>query len=162
MNESIIEFFPTHENIELYKDIIKAQGIQVCQSKISKQWINDSISKSSFGYLYITPIAQSGRRSLRRKSDKFYLHGFIACRTDENATSVWIDLVCSRERSKIGKLLMEISENRIKSIKNIKSIKLYSLYDEKLKKWYNNIGFSAESVRIWDAKPKAYLMEKYI
>jgi hypothetical protein len=38
-------FFPDDENIKLYKDIIKNQGVDVCRKVIEKEWINESLSK---------------------------------------------------------------------------------------------------------------------
>lgn len=135
MDNSLQYFFPSSENVDLLNKIIKFQGMEVI------------------------PKAQAGRRSIKKTEDRFFLHGFVLCRIETNIA--WVDLICSRENSKVGQLLIDLEEN-IKKNKDVKVIQLYSLPKQSLKKWYIKMGYSVSDVRIWDGKPKAYLMQKFI
>lgn len=82
----------------------------------------------------MVPKAQAGRRSLKNGHDKYHLHGFILVRIDKDSPEeAWIDVVCSMENSKTGQLLVELAEERCRSIASVTTIKLYSLYERKLK-----------------------------
>jgi hypothetical protein len=163
-SSSIQEFFPDTENVRFYASLLKAQGVDVCQNKIERDWITKSLNSFSHGKIYMTQKAQIGRRSLKRDEDKFLVHGFVLCRMDENNREMaWIDVVCSRENSKIGRVLMEMMEEYCRSITSIKIIQLMCLPEPKLKKWYVDLGFIASEITIWDGKkPKAYLMQKFL
>ena len=156
-------FFPDSENVKLFKDLIKQQGIDVCRKVIEKEWINESLSKISFGIVKYRQNAQIGQK-IKSKKDNYVIEGFILCRCDtENPFGLWIDLICSTEQSRCGKYLLNKAFSYIAEYTpQIKSIMLYSLYDETLKNWYLAQGFFASKVDIWDGKPKAYLMVKYL
>ena len=159
--ESIQEFFPSSENIKTLKKLLKSQGVDVCQSKIEKEWISESVGKFSYGYAYITPKAQVGRRSLKSAEDRFVLHGYVLCRIDKNNPRVvWLDLICSRERSKTGTVLLELAEEHARTMKDIVSFRLLSLPERSLKKWYEKMGFAVMDLHFFEKNPKAYMMEK--
>ena len=136
MDENLQYFFPNSENVETLTRIIKSQGVRVCREKISVEWINDKISKYDFGFAFVLPKAQIGRR--------FDLKGFILCRIKEDSpNTILIDIVCSTEVSRVGKVLMELAENFVKTNENYRHIRgmaLLSLPDETLKNWYRNLG----------------------
>ena len=141
-------FFPTSDKIELFNKII------VCQKQIKKSWIDMSLDKKSFGYAHMLPKAN-------KDTDEYYMHGFILCRIDSESPHIgWIDFICSRPNSKVGKLLF--AEEHIKENKNIKLIQLMSLPEPKLQTWYKKLGFSVSSIDIWDGVPKAFLMTKLL
>jgi hypothetical protein len=165
MDYQIQYFFPDAENIKLYTKLLKNQGVEVCQQKIDKDWITKSLHAMSYGIVYITEKAQIGRRSIKRDEDKYHVYGFVLCRIDsDNPEIAWIDLVCSKRKSKVGVILMELMEEYCRTKTNIKSIQLYSLPEEKLQQWYKKLGFIVTPViLLWDNnKPKAYLMQKFI
>ena len=159
MNEQMHYFYPNTDNVALLKKIIKEQGKTVCQDKIDQEWIDTSLTKNSFGIAFITKKAMMGRRSTK-EADRYYLHGFVLCRS-ENAERVWIDLVCSRQRSKIGKLLMELAEQKIRE-SAFRLIELDCLRDVRLKRWYESLGFSGSERRVWDGQLKGYSMYKLL
>lgn len=163
-SSAIQDFFPDSENIKFFTQILKSQGVDVCQNKLERDWISKSLHSFSHGKVYITQKAQIGRRSLKRDEDKFLVHGFILCRiNDTNPEIAMIDVVCSRQNSKIGKLLMEMMEEYCRTIGKIKLMQLLCLPEDKLKKWYENLGFKSSEITIWDGKkPKAYLMQKFL
>lgn len=150
-------FFPSSTNIDIARTLIKKQGIDVCQNKITQKWIDTALHKHSFGFIVMMSKAQLGRRSIKKPDS-----GFIICRvTQENPGVAWIDLVCSRVNSKVGKLLMEVAENHLKTMPEVYVIQLYSLPEPKLKRWYSSMGYGVSDVTIWDGiSPKAYLMTK--
>jgi hypothetical protein len=163
-SSSIEEFFPYTENVKFFTNILKTQGVEVCQNKLEKQWTSKALSSYSHGKVYITQKAQIGRRSLKRNEDKYLVQGFILCRMDENRPEIaTIDVVCSRENSKVGHVLMEMMEEYCKNTELVKLIQLLCLPEARLKKWYENLGFHASEITIWDGKkPKAYLMQKFL
>ena len=94
-------FFPDTETVRIYIDMIHNQGMEVCRNKIDKDWLDGSLSKFSFGIAIYTNKAQIGQ-SRKKKTDK-QLKGVILCRIDNDSPyTVWIDLVCSRETSRVG------------------------------------------------------------
>ena len=153
-SSSIQEFFPDTENVRFYASLLKAQGVDVCQNKLK---VMPSSSTPVVGF--ISKVYDSvvwGQDPT--------VHGFVLCRMDENNKEMaWIDVVCSRENSKIGRVLMEMMEEYCRSITSIKIIQLMCLPEPKLKKWYVDLGFIASEITIWDGKkPKAYLMQKFL
>jgi hypothetical protein len=170
MEDTLQYFFPDSDNEKNAKKILKTQGQVVCQNKLSVSWINEHISKFSYGYLYWSPTAQIGRRSIKNNINcKYHLHGFILCRINKNYPhKMWIDIICSRENSKTGQVLLELAEEKARELKTVKLIQLYSLPELKLKNWYKKLGYEVEESSFFDKneqgkiKPKAYLMQKFI
>jgi hypothetical protein len=170
--EDFFEFEPTSDNIKLVKKLLKRDGDVVCQGKINRSWLDESMSTFSFGLGYTSKKAQTGRRlsclhskqaSFRSEANKHVLYGFILCRVDiHDPKVVWIDIVCSKENSKIGKLLMEAAEERIKANKSLKLIQLYSLPEVRLKNWYVKLGYTYSESKFWGDTPKAYLLHKFL
>jgi hypothetical protein len=166
--EPIQEFSPGSENFSFISKLIRKSGIDVCKQQNDRSWIEESLSTSSFGFIYLSPKAQIGRRSIKNDLDKINVQGFITCRiSKENPNSVWIDLVCSKQRSKVGLLLMEVAEERIRSIEHpqkIIVINLYSLPEEKLVNWYRKLGYGAEDLGKLGRKdlPKVFHMQKIL
>ena len=163
MNHQLETFFPDSDNRDLLEKLIKLQGSVVCQSKLKKDWINTSLHEASFGIASILPKAQVGRRSLKNVDDKYSLNGFVLCRIDkDDQKTCWIDVICSRQNSKIGELLIKSAEQKIMENTTVKAIHLYSLPSPRLKKWYMSMSYGVSTVKIWDGVPKAYLMTKFI
>lgn len=162
MEPPLYIFFPSSENIKMFRNIIKDQGKDVCRQKIDQDWINENLHELSFGICYMTPIAQMDRRSIKKNSDKFRVHGFVLCRIDKNAPMFAnIDLVCSRETSKTGKLLMELAEEHIRTNNpghKIKFIELEPLSDLGLKRWYEKLGYIPKKAHMG----KAFIMFKEV
>jgi hypothetical protein len=123
--EPIQYFDPTGDNIKLLKKLMKKQGFDTCRQQISQEWIDTSIAEHSFGYAYITPRAQTGRRSVKKEEDRYSASGFILCRL-ENSRKAWIDLVCGKKSSQVGKLLVEMVEEHCRQ-NGVILIQLYAL-----------------------------------
>ena len=154
-------FFPDTETVRMYVDMIHNQGMEVCRNKIDKKWLDGSLYKFSFGIAIYTNKAQIGQ-SRKKKSDK-QLKGFILCRTDNDSpNTIWIDLVCARETSRVGTKLMQQAEEYVRNNKEIRVMMLYTLPEEQLKQWYRRHGFGVSNVDIWDGKTKAFLMTKFV
>ena len=164
MEYNLHYFCPDCENISILTKLFKKQGVDVCRNKLNRDWVNKSLHTMSFGMAYLTQKAQIGRRSLKSEDDKYIVHGLILCRIEKEQPEIaWIDIVCSRQNSKVGNLLMEVVESKCRSEKNIKLIQLYSLPDEKLTQWYKKQSFIISPVTIWDGNQiKAYLMQKFL
>lgn len=162
--ESVLRFDAKSENLSFVKQLLKSQGIETCLGKISTEWLTSSVLSVSFGFVYMTPKAQLGRRSVKSPSDRYHVHGFVTCRAiKENPKIIWIDLVCSRLRSKIGKLLMELAEEACKEIQEVQLINLYSLPETRLRNWYKGLGYTENAVPNYEGgKVKSYLMTKFI
>jgi hypothetical protein len=104
-----------------------------------------------------------GRRSIKNKSDEYLLHGFILCRINKESPNIlWIDLVCSRRNSKVGKLLLEMAEEESKLIAGLKLIQLYALPDERLKRWYQQQGYQPSVLYTYDPRVKGFLLYKFL
>ena len=132
-------FFP---DTKTYTSMIHTQGVEVCRKKI---WIDETISKFSFG------IANYTNKALK---------GFVVCRGDINSPKImWIDLICARES---GSQLLQQAEEHARTINDVRMLMLYSLPDEELKQWYMNRGYDVSTVKIWDGIPKAFLMVKLL
>jgi len=162
--DPIQRFDPESENFALVKQLLKAQGKDTCQDKIDVDWLTSSLLSLSFGFVYATEKAKIGKRSLNSPNDKYHVQGFVTCRSiKENPRIIWIDLICSRIRSKVGKLLMEAAEAACKKIPGVLFINLYSLPEVKLRNWYKKLGYIENAVPTYQGgKPKAYLMTKFI
>lgn len=160
----ILEFSPNIDDVNKIVKLIKYHGNDVCRQKIDTSWIHKCISNHSFGFICMTKKAYMGK-SIKKEEDKYTVHGFIICSIEEgtNIKKAWIDLVCSTINSKVGRLLMETVEEKIKNIDNVKMILLYSLPEEKLKNWYTHLGYDvSEAHFLQSGKPKAYLMIKLL
>ncbi len=156
-------FYPDEENIQIYKKIIKEQGVSVCHNQFEKEFISTSLHKASFGIVIFNKKAQVGKKRTYR-SDELIMKGFILCRIDISMPNIiWIDLVCSKERSKLGKQLLQLAEIEIEKNKEIKLIQLLSIPDVKLKNWYTKLGYGMTTVIMHNEyKPKAYQMVKFV
>lgn len=147
-----IEYFDKLcNNFNDIKKFIIKQGKEVCNSKISKSHIKNSIDNVDFGYIHISNIANFCKN----------IYSFILCK--KNNDGIKIDLICSRPNTKEGLELMNLVELKAKEY-NIKYIYLYALNDKKLINWYIKQNFIIKD-NIYDEKDgkiKLYNMEKYI
>ena len=151
-------FFPDTYSVKTYTSMIHTQGVEVCRKKIGQSWIDETISKFSFGIAIYTNKAQIGQ-SINKKNNK-YLKGFVVCRGDINSPKImWIDLICARES---GSQLLQQAEEHARTINDVRMLMLYSLPDEELKQWYMRRGYDVSIVKIWDGNPKAFLMVKLL
>lgn len=161
--EKELEYFePDSENFNIYKALFHKQSHDVCRKEINKEWINTSSREFSFCYAFIGLKAQLGRRSLKKIEDKYILKAFITCRVMKEAKVLKIDLVCSRINLKLGKLLLEIVENKANAI-GLKVIQIDSLPNKPLIKWYEKLGFFQVYIKNFeDGTEKAYFMQKLL
>ena len=156
-------FDPSAENIALITKLINTQGKEVCQNKIDMDYIKHNMSTHSFGYVSMTQKAQIGRRSIKNDNDKYTVNGFVICRINPAMPRLArIELVCSRPTSRIGKLLMEVAEDECLSLGTVSLIQLLSLDNNKLINWYKSMGYVADTISVWDGKPKGALMSKFL
>ena len=142
-------FLPTNESrITVTEDLIKKQGLNICQENISKEWINKAIKDYSFGYISKLPKANIGKIK-NKKDDNIYINGFIICKIDrENSKNLWIQLVCSIKDSKIGKELMK----KVEETQDITSISLYSVQNRNIENWYKSLGYNKLVTGIFEDK----------
>lgn len=160
-----LEFFtPTTENIKTLRGVLKKQGVSVCRDIISPRWIDRSLTQMSYGYAFVCQKAQIGRRSLKSASDKYLLKGFIVCSIMERLPHIVnIDLVCSRPDTRLGKDLLELAEEHAHTIPFVREIQLRSLPKQRLKAWYEKMGYVAvEDYDITTFELKSYIMIKTI
>lgn len=128
------------------KNLIGDQGPTVCRDKISKSWIKKAVDEAEFGYVRFTRAAQMGRRSLKRKADRYTLYGFVLCRPEQTEfphqpqTSLLMDLVCSRPQSQTGALLIECAEQEAIR-RGYEWMKIFCLPDQRLRAYYEAIGY---------------------
>ena len=150
------------ESFNFYKKIIKEQGVEICRNEFEKNFISTTINKASFGIVIYQNKANIGKSKF--KKDNIYIHGFILCRIDKSTPKfAWIDLICAREKSKVGSTLLQLAEEVIIENKETILIQLYSTHDIKLKNWYQKQGYQVSEVVMFnEIKPKAYLMQKFL
>jgi hypothetical protein len=110
------------------------------QKEQQHKWEDDQLSAFSFGI-----AAYTGSQ----------LTGIITCHiTTENPTTAWID------HDNI--MLLDKAERQIRTIPNIRMMMIYTEHNETQKQLYKNRGYQVSSMTIWDGKPKAYLMVKFL
>jgi hypothetical protein len=158
-NYDLIYIEPSTPEIKQIKDLIKKQGDKACQNQLSIESISESVSKFTFGWVSVLQKAQLGRRSIKSLTDRYTLLSFILCHyTPLIPEQITIELVCSTTRS--GKLMMELAEERARTL-NIKRINLYSLSNDKLKRWYESLGYVyVNTIYLQPGVPKIYVMIK--
>ena len=162
-NTQLIYIEPSTDDISNYKKIIKKQGVLACQDKLDVSIISTSINNFTFGFISLIQKAQLGRRSINSFIDKYTLKGFILCNynTDLN-DELTIELVCSSKGTNIGKLLIEVVQEKAKQL-NIKKLLLLCLANNKLRKWYEMLGFIyINTIYLSPNVPKVYRMVKFI
>ena len=161
--ERELEYFePNSQNFNIYKKLFDKQSHEVCRNKISKQWIDSSSNKFSFCYAFIGLKAQLGGRSLKKIEDQYILKAFVICKADVKAKFVKLKLICSQINLKLGKILLEIVEEKSRTL-GLKAIVLDSLPDKPLIKWYEKLGFLQMYMKNFeDGTEKAYFMQKFL
>ena len=128
---------PSNSEIKQIREMIKKQGDRACQNQLSIETISENASTFTFGWIYISPKAQIGRRSIKSFNDKYT--SFLLCLyTPLKPEYLTISLVCSINHS--GKLLMDVAEARAKEM-GIKGIELQAIPNDKLIKWYKSLGY---------------------
>ena len=103
---------------DIKKFIIK-QGKEVCNSKISKSHIKNSIDNVDFGYIHISNIANFGKNIYKNNK---HIYSFILCK--KNNDGIKIDLICSRPNTKEGLELMNLVELKAKELNEINIIQI--------------------------------------
>jgi hypothetical protein len=163
MDTELQYFEKSSDNINLYKTLFDRQSQEVCQHKISKKWVKASIDNFTFCYAFISQKAQIGRRSLKKIEDKYTLKAFVVCRVLQEENQILkIDLICSKSQLKLGKILLELVEEKAKQM-NVKVISLSSLPSVSLRKWYKNLGYvTIDFIDHKDGTLKACSMQKLI
>jgi N-acetylglutamate synthase-like GNAT family acetyltransferase len=162
MESNVLYIEPTMKDIVMYRKLIKSQGNDVCQNEIDIYTINETIHSFTFGFIIISTKAQIGRRNLN-KNDLFLIDGFIFC-SHNNITpkELHIELVCSRKEKHVGKRLMNHVEERAKQY-GISQLTLHCLADDKLRKWYESLGFLyVRTINLNINVPKVFYMCKNI
>jgi hypothetical protein len=166
MSYDLIYVEPTDKDISYYRELIKKQGNDVCQDKLDISVIKNASMNFTFGFLHTTTKAQIGRRKLNI-NDKYYLNGFIFCTyCPKIPDELYIELICSRKEKKLGKLLMKTCEEHVQRLyePKIKKFTLNCLANNKLRTWYESIGF--EYIREYPlpckGAPKLFFMVKFL
>jgi hypothetical protein len=158
-NYELVYIEPSNNEIKNIRELIKTQGLSTCKNKVNIEYISKKTSSFTFGWMSAIPKAQLGRRSIKNINDRFSLNAFVLCSYTPNAPDqVVVELICSV--NKIGKLLMELVEDKVKSM-GIKKLQLYSLANDKLKKWYESLGYSVYT-DFNIGNEEVYAMIKYI
>lgn len=153
MNFLYIE--PTSDEISHYKKIIKKQGVIVCRDQLDVYTIIDSTNHFTFGFLQI------GKRKINSFEERFSLNGFVLCLYNPILSEeLSIELICATKQSKIGKTMIELVEEKAREM-NIKRLSLNCIANEKLKAWYESIGFVfVKTIHLRKDIPKVYYMIK--
>jgi len=152
---------PSNSDIKHIKELIKNQGSRVCRNQISSNFISKNANSFTFGWITASRKAQLGRRSIKNINDQFNLSSFILCTYNINVPSyLIIDLICSTVKS--GNFLIELVENKARDM-NVKIIQIFFLINDKLKIWYESLGFVyISTINSDDGQPKVYSMIKNI
>lgn len=147
MNFLYIE--PTMDEISHYKKIIKKQGILVCRDQLDIYTIVETVDHFTFGFLYV--------------SEKGQINGFVLCLYNPILPDeLSIELICATKQSKIGKTMMEIVEEKAREM-NIRKLTLNCIANEKLRAWYESIGFVfVKTINLRNDIPKVYYMIKMV
>ena len=163
MKNKLVYFFPDDTNIKLYKKILKHQGNEVCRDVITRQWIKDSVSKLSFGIAKYKKNTRNNKK-IYSLADEYYLQGFISCRTDiEGEDILWIDIVCTREKSSyVKQLINESIEYTKNNLPTIRLIQLFTSNDIGLINWYKSIGFKASVLYSQFAPPNTCIIRMFL
>ena len=148
---------PSNSEIKQIREMIKKQGDRACQNQLSIETISENAF--TFGWIYISPKAQIGRRSIKSSNDKHT--SFLLCLyTSLKPEYLTINLVCSINH--LSKLLMDTAENRAKEM-GIKGIELQAIPNDKLIKWYKSLGYvyiNTIYLKSASVVPKVYCMIK--
>lgn len=141
--------------------LIKENGDTVCQDRIGHEYILNSVKKYLFGFSHKTIIARIGQR--QKKKNPEHLYSFIICDYFDLCKSININLICSRENAKDGKMLIQLAETRAREL-GFTKLTLFSILDDKLLRWYKSQGFKIEK-EVYNpgtTELKTYLMSKNI
>jgi hypothetical protein len=154
------EYFE-RKDATIAEKLIQEQGEDVCRHIISKHYISLHSREYDFGIMRKTPIAQTGRMTHKRTSQK-YVYSCVLCKVHADLVDVDITLICSRPNSRDGKVLMRLVEE-ISRLKECKTMSLLSIGDTKILNWYRHQGFILKSEKHYpDGNLKAYSMYKVI
>lgn len=159
--EHLVEFTPTSDNVRMLKDLLKDQGVAVCRNEISSEWIGASVRKHEYGFARFTDKTSFGRRNTRRSGDRYQLWGFVLCSVQPfDDESVDIDLVCARPASSgTGELLLEMAENKARTL-GARYTKLLCLPHQRLKQYYERLGYRCRVLQPPGSNVKIYEMIK--
>lgn len=155
------EFFEK-SNINAIENLIREQGDDVCQNKITSNYMKKKLKDCDFGFIRKSIKAQIGKMKTRKNEQ--YVYSFVLCKLLPNShlNKIDITLVCSRTNSKDGKQLLELVEKYALSI-NYTCLSLIAIGNTRLLNWYISQGYVIEGDKdIIDSNSKAYSMSKYI
>ena len=158
----LIYIEPTDDDINLYKSLIKRQGVDVCRDQIDIYVINKAIDILTFGFLEISKKANIGRRRLSQEDD-YKVRGFILCSYDHyQPDTLTIELVCAARFTKLGTPLMNAVEDKAREM-GIKVLVLDCIDNDGLREWYENLGFVFRRTKyLRQDIPKVHVMMKLL
>ena len=117
----LIYLDPTDSSVNLYKRLMKERVGHRKELIVSK-----AVDEFSFGFLHLS----------RNTSNE--VRGFVLCRYLEEFNDVVIDLIWSRKHTRLE--LMNAAEGKAREVKAGRLV-LYSVREERLKQWYESLGF---------------------
>jgi hypothetical protein len=161
--EILAEFNPTSDSVVTLRDLIRTQAGDVCRSEIGAAWIRASVDAHHFGFARFVPRAQIGRRVTQRSGgDRFFLWGFVLCTLSPARDIVNVELVCARQGAPgTGRMLMEMVEQKSRDI-HARLITLKCLPRQRLKSYYESLGFQCVERREFNSNEKVYDMFKFL
>jgi hypothetical protein len=154
---------PTSFIMRDYKVLIKNQCEQVCQNQMNQFEILKNTENFTFGFINVSTRATIGSRRLNRL-DRQSINGAVFCRHFPRQRDILISIACSRKHSKLGKKLMAAVEEEALEL-GINRLTLHALTEEKLKRWYESLGFEViddHPIRNGHPDLKSYLMVKML
>jgi hypothetical protein len=163
LQNNLIYVYPDSSIMRKHKVLIKNQCEQVCQNQITQFDILKNIEDFTFGFINVSTRAMIGSRKLNR-FDSQSLNGFVFCRYLEKQRDILISIVCSRKNYKLGKKLMAAVEEEAIDL-GVNRLTLHALAEEKLKRWYESLGFEVVDTSPIPYGPpgiKSYLMVKML
>jgi N-acetylglutamate synthase-like GNAT family acetyltransferase len=154
------EYFEKSSFSTINEKLIKEQGVDICRSVISANYILTQNATYDFGFIRKTPIAQIGQSKKRKKTQ--YVASVVLCKVFPEFKQVDITLLCSRPNVRDGKRLMKMVEQKASST-GYEYLSVLSIGDERVMNFYKTIGFKLISEHLFPTgEIKAYSMRKTI
>lgn len=149
------EYFEKSSFSTINEKLIKEQGIDICRSVISANYISSQTTTYDFGFIRKTPIAQIGQ-------SKKQVASVVLCKVFPEFKQVDITLLCSKPNIRDGKRLMKMVEQKA-SATGYEYLSVLSIGDERVMNFYKTIGFKLISEHLFPTgEIKAYSMKKSV
>lgn len=146
-----------YEHIKTIKDIIKAQGVNVCRNKFDQDYINYCLKEFDYGFIILGNRSITGS-SHSRRGFKYFLKGFVLFRYNRRLSLVNGKILCGHDGYRgIGRILLECVYEFILERK-IENWSIYSLPENELIEYYKSAGFVESDTIYKNGKKKVIRM----